>query len=251
MYKTTEQGVKAVMKAVGSALLKQGTLSACRNGVSAVLAKMPWLDAKMRSDVAREADALSRKFLLLAKNKPWELSRNLAYNIDGVMKAFNRSYRRAWKRTAKTYVQSQMKLQRNKDEPVVFYLVSSHQKPQPAHEPLQGTVLVDRFWREASAYDERVERYVKARKVRSVQWAMGAPHYLITRPNCRHYLIPLKTGEVVWSSLKELNKRHQKRPSHVHRPITEAQRWQAYKALRSAVLAMLENMAPAKRKAGL
>ena len=252
MYKQTEQGVKKVAMAVGKGLMRNGTLHACRQNVGAVLSAIPWLDVRMKADVSREAEALSRRLIPLAKEKPWALPREIAYGIEPIMKAFNRAYRKAWKRTAKTYIGSQMKLRREQEDPVVLYLVSTHQKPQPAHEPLQGTVLVDRYWREATGGEDwRVETYVKANKTKTVQWAMGAPHYLITRPNCRHYLIPIKTEEAIRSTLKELNKRHQRKPTHVHRPITDEQRWQAYKALRRAVLDMLERIAPSKKKAGL
>ena len=249
MLKTTEEGVRKVAYALGAALLRNGTLHAVRQRVRAVLDTLSWMDVRMKADVAREAEALARANIISAKESPWSIPRSIAYNIDGVMKAFNRSYRKAWKRTAETYVASRMKMQRGRAEPIVLYLVSRHQKPQPAHEPLQGTVLVDRFWRAITNSDPRVESYVAAHKTKTVQWAMGAPHYLLTRPNCKHYLIPIRTDEATNSTLHELNKRHQKSRPHVHRPITDAQRWQAYKALRSAVLSSLERIAPAKRKA--
>lgn len=250
MYKTTEQGTKRVCVALGKALMRQGTLLACREAVSAVLSAIPWMDVRTRADVAREAEALARKNLVLASAYPWKVPSEIAYGLKGIMQAFNRAYRKAWKRTAETYIGSQMKLQRGREEPVVFYLVSEHQKPQPAHEPLQGTVLIDRYWNMATGGDERIAEYLKTHKVHTVQWAMGAPHYLISRPNCRHYLMPLKTAEVVGSTLKQIRSRHQKKPTHVHRPITDHQRWLDYKALRVAVLNALQRYAPAKKKIG-
>ena len=249
MYKTTEQGVKKICYAVAKGLLKNGTLSACRANVSAVLASLPWMDVRMKADVAREAEAMARKNIIYVRTAPWAIPRSIAYGLDGVMKAFNRSYRKAWKRTAHTYISSKMKLQRERD--VVFYLVSSHQHPQKAHEPLQGTVLIDRYWREATDDDLRVSMYVQAHKPKTVQWAMGAPHYLITRPNCRHYLIPLRTKEVIGLTEKALKAKYQKKETGVHRPLTEKQRWQAYKELRATVLSLIEKLAPMKKKAGI
>ena len=251
MYKTTETGVKKVTLAIAKGLLRSGTLHDCRARVSTVLSGISWMDVRMKADVAQEADTLARSALLVAKTKPWELPWFIASRIDGVMKAFNRAYRKAWKRTARTYIGSQMKLQRGREEPVVFYLVSSHQKPQPAHEPLQGTILVDRYWNVVTDGDERIARYLKANKTHTLQWAMGAPCYLITRPKCRHYLIPLKTGEVVGSSLKAIRARHQRKPTHVHRPLTDAQRWQAYKALRNDVKGLIGNLMPVSNRIGL
>lgn len=250
MYKTTEQGTKRVCVALGKALMRQGTLLSCREAVGAVLNAIPWMDVRMKADVAREAEALARKNIALASTAPWRVPSGVAYNLEGVMKAFNRAYKKAWKRTADTYIGSQLKLQRGREEPVVFYLVSAHQHPQPAHEPLQGTVLIDRFWNMATDGDERIAGYLKTHKTHTVQWAMGAPHYLISRPNCRHYLIPLKTGEVVSSSLKQIRSRHQKKPTHVHRPITDHQRWLDYKALRVTVLNALMKYAPKQNRIG-
>ena len=250
MYKTTEQGTKRVCVAIGKALMKQGTLLACREAVSAVLNSISWMDVRMKADVAREAEALARNNLGIASTYPWKVPSGIAYHLEEVMKAFNRAYKKAWKRTAKTYIGSQLKLQRGREEPVVFYLVSSHQKPQPAHEPLQGTVLIDRYWNAATGGDERIEGYLKTHKVHTVQWAMGAPHYLISRPNCRHYLIPLKTEEVVSSTVKQIRSRHQRKPTNVRRPITDSQRWVEFKALRVEVLNALMKYAPKPNKTG-
>ena len=250
MYKTTEQGTRKVCVAIGKALMKQGTLLSCREAVSAVLGGISWMDVRMKADVAREAEALARKNLVLASTAPWKVPSGIAYGLNDVMKAFNRAYKKAWKRTAKTYIGSQLKLQRGREEPVVFYLVSSHQHPQPAHEPLQGTVLIDRYWNVATGGDQRIEGFLKTHKMHTVQWAMGAPHYLISRPNCRHYLIPLRTDEVVSSTLKQIKAMHQRKPTNVRRPITDKQRWVEYKALRVTVLNALMKYAPKQNRIG-
>ena len=86
---------------------------------------------------------------------------------------------------------------RARPTPIVFYLVSSHQNPAKDHEPLQGTVLIDRFWRSASGGDERIADYVRANGTLTVQEAIQGPYWLLTRPNCHHWLQPVSTEEVL------------------------------------------------------
>ena len=247
MYSSTREGTKRTMVGIAVAASSEGTLVSIRKRVSAVLAQAAWLDNKSRSDIMEQAMKVGRVCLLVPKE---ELAKFVSMNLDEVMKAWNRAYKRTWVRTRKTNVMSGMKLQRGRVDPVVFYLVSSHQKPQPAHEPLQGTVLIDRYWNAATGGDERIEGYLKTHKVHTVQWAMGAPHYLISRPNCRHYLIPLKTEEVVSSTVKQIRSRHQRKPTNVRRPITDSQRWVEFKALRVEVLNALMKYAPKPNKTG-
>lgn len=227
------------MVALGAALYRQGTLVACRNGVSAVLAKVPWLDVRSRADIMAECMAVARLGLLQKKTG---LPRFASTNLEGVMKAWNRAYKRLWVRTKKTQVETGMKLQRSRFDPIVFYLVSSHQKPQEAHEPLQGRLLVDRYWRAVLSGDPRIpaiEKFVRAKKVRTVQWAMGAPHYLIVRPNCKHLLYPVTTSDALNLGAKAIRDKYQPKRTGVHRPITDAQRREAYRALCNAVYARL------------
>ena len=140
MYESTRKGTKAVMEAIGKTLLLgKRNLGACALAVGAVLNKVPWIDGKSRSDVMAQATQVARVGLL---TKDERLPRFLSSHLDGVMKAWNRAYKRTWVRTKKRTAQTGMKLRREATEPIVFYLVSRHQKSQPAHEPLQGFTLV-------------------------------------------------------------------------------------------------------------
>ena len=245
MYASTKNGTKAVMVGVGLGLM-DGTLVSCRKRVVAVLNATAWLDGKSKSDILAQAMDVARAGLLLKKKS--SIPSYVAYNLDDVMKAWNRAYKRTWVRTKKTNVLSGMKLRRGALDPIVFYLVSSHQKPQPAHEPLQGKILVDYFWRSTLEGDVRlpeVEKFVRNRKIHTVQWAMGAPHYLLTRQNCRHHLIPVRTNDVLGMTVKQVKAKYQKTPTHIHRPITDSQRYEEYRDLKAAVLR------ETKRKAGL
>ena len=236
MYSSTREGTKGVMVGIAVAINSEGTLISARRRVTAVLDRAAWLDSKSRKDIMEQAIKAARVALLIPKE---ELPKFVSMNLDGVMKAWNRAYKRTWVRTRKTNVMSGMKLQRGRVDPVVFYLVSSHQKPQPAHEPLQGKLLVDYYWRSVLEGDYRLEqvaKFVKNKKVRTVQWALGAPHYLITRPNCRHYLIPVKTDDVLALGAKGVKDLYQKKRTGIRRPLTDEMRHKEYLALRSAVL---------------
>ena len=236
MYDSTRKGTKETMVAVAAALFRYGSLTACRKAVGAALARAAWLDSKSRSDIMGEAMAVARVGLLIKKDR---LAHYVAYNLDEVMKAWNRAWKRTWVRTRKTSVMSGMKLQRGREDPVVFYLVSWHQNPQPAHKGLQGKVLVDYYWKDVLEGDERiglVRKYVKNRKIRTVQWAMGEPHYLLVRPNCKHRLIPLRTDDVLTLDIKSLKAKYKSKVGHVRRPISDEARWKDYVALRGAVL---------------
>lgn len=236
MYKSTEKGTRKVMSAIGYGLFRYGTLTACRDRVGEILSAVPWLDGRSRADILNEAMAVARAGLLLRRKA--EIPSFCSRYLDGVMKAWNRAYKRLWVRTRDVGLKSAMKLQRGREDPVVFYLVSSHQDPQPAHAPLQGKVLVDYYWRSTLEGDIRlgsVAKYVRNRKIRTVQWATGAPHYLCSRPNCRHYLIPLKTNDVLSFSVREIREKYQPKRTGVHRPLTDAQRAAAYAKLKRDV----------------
>lgn len=216
------------------------------------LGKMGWMDRDGRAQVRDAAMRLARKCLLYKRER---IPEAIAYGLDDVMKAFNRAYKRTWVRTKRTGVESKMKLMRGRREPVVFYLVSSHQKPQEAHRDLQGKLLVDYYWKSTlgkAGFDtDTVGRVIRNRRIRTVQWAMGEPHYLITRPNCRHYLIPVKTSYVLSHSLEDVRRLEQRKETGVRRPLTDHKRWEEYLALRGTVLRALQKKLGAEAKLGM
>lgn len=239
MYKETRKGTELTILSIGMGL-KDGTLSSVGSRVAAVLDATPFLNRVSRKDIMDCAMDLARRGKPLAK-KPKLLCDFLANNLEGIMKAWNRSYRRAWVRIAKQNVVSGLKFHRFQEDPIVFYMVSWHQKPQPAHKDLQGRILIDREWRTVlvdavdGSLTKDVGSYVRKNKTITVQDAMGAPHYLCTRPNCKHYLIPMPTRLVLNNGVAELKAKVKQRNQKVHRPITDHDRWVAYKDLCASV----------------
>lgn len=96
-----------------------------------------------------------------------------------------------------------------KDEDTVFFLCSSHTSPALDHKDYQGRVYIDRFWRKKvqGFMYYAVMSYIKNHKCLSVQESMTGPPYLCTRPYCKHYFIPLRTTEVLHTSVRKLNER--------------------------------------------
>ena len=135
-------------------------------------------------------------------------------SLEQVIKAENYIQKREQSRAKMTHLKEQVKESRDKPEPVIFYLCSHHANPAEDHKDWEGRIYIDRFWRSTvqGVYPEsvmkQVESYVKDNDVRSVQWVTGEPVYMITRPYCRHFFIPVPTSEVLEGSVAELQKSH-------------------------------------------
>ena len=99
--------------------------------------------------------------------------------------------------------------------PGVFYLCSVHTGPAADHKGWQGKIYVDRFWKSVmegarcTADQIRgVEAYIRNHNVLNLQEVVNHKPYLVTRPYCRHFFIPLSTAEVLGSSLNSILKKH-------------------------------------------
>lgn len=104
---------------------------------------------------------------------------------------------------------------RSTDTPKVFYLCSYHDNPGKDHAEFQGKIYVDRFWKStmegARCTDMElygVRSYIKNHDVKTLQSVVLRKPYLITRPYCRHFMIPLSTVEVLGSSLNKIKSMH-------------------------------------------
>lgn len=252
MYRSTWYGTIGVCVAMGESLLERGTHGEAMARVGAVLARYE-LDRESLADIRATCDAVCRELMGLTKRgglrrnseEASVLVKRMALRCEDVMRAWNRAYKREWALHRGKEVVDGMSRLRRRARPVVFYLVSKHQKPQKAHAGYQGRLLIDRFWKKALAESgdyPAVLRYVKDNGIGTVQSAMGAPNYLIRRPNCRHVLIPVETSDVLGMSLAELNSKKQ-REVKAGRPLTDAQRYKALAQMKGVIVGKL-------RKAG-
>ena len=88
----------------------------------------------------------------------------------------------------------------------IFFVCSKHKKPAEDHKDNQGTIYVDIFWRTKLdlSMQKKVEAYIKNHNVLTVQYIIGEPVYMTTRPYCKHYFIPVETSTVLHSAYKKV-----------------------------------------------
>lgn len=117
------------------------------------------------------------------------------------------------KKTGKTMTSEDVGLVERDDTAVeeisnhlVWYLVSWHGDCARDHDLRQGRIYIDENWRNICNEGERkiIQDYINANGVRTFQWVIGRPVWLITRPNCRHYYKKLYTSTVINSTVQTL-----------------------------------------------
>ena len=91
-----------------------------------------------------------------------------------------------------------------------FFLCSAHPKPAKDHAAYQSRVYYDEDWESYVPDDQQdlIRAIIRNRKLVTVQWVVGAPVYLTTRRNCKHYLRNIPTDEVAHASAKSLVRKH-------------------------------------------
>ena len=92
----------------------------------------------------------------------------------------------------------------------IFYLCSSHINPAKDHADWEGKIYVAESWADRIDADlhGKVAAYIRNHHIRTVEWVTGEPVYLVTRPNCKHFLIPVSVEEVLGNGVRTLLKRH-------------------------------------------
>lgn len=98
------------------------------------------------------------------------------------------------------------------DEAKIFYLCSKHMDCAEDHEAWQGRLYYDRFWRRYVKDEkarEKILAFISDNELNSLQWVLNRPVWMITRPNCRHYLTRISASEVMsGASVDELLQDH-------------------------------------------
>lgn len=166
-------------------------------------------------------------------------------NLEGVVRAENYIRRNESIRANKAKLKEQIEDSRAMPVPTIFYLSSHHAKPAKDHEFWEKKLYYDRYWKDAvkGKYTQEeiqeVERYIKSKSLYSVQWSTGFPVYLITRPYCKHYFVPVPTEEVMHSNLRRINKNH---PESVMRfkMLSEEDRGKRFQNVRKNVAKSLD-----------
>ena len=91
-----------------------------------------------------------------------------------------------------------------------FFLCSSHPKSAKDHAAYQGKIYYDEAWKDyVPEADQAVIRaIIRNRKLDTIQYITGAPVFLTTRRNCKHYFINVSVDEVAHASARSLLKLH-------------------------------------------
>lgn len=100
----------------------------------------------------------------------------------------------------------------NQNRASPFWICSSHANPAKDHAAHEGKLYYNQDWiddpNQDPAAKARALRIIRSRKMISIQEVTGAPVYLVVRPNCKHFFIPVEINEVVGRSNKQLLKEH-------------------------------------------
>ena len=138
-------------------------------------------------------------------NGAWQKKIGQCKSYDMIWRAARRVERSKKLRDKQAAIRSMLN-----DEDKVFFLCTVHDHPAEGHREWQGKIYVDRFWRTKVKGDKYypVLSYIRNRKIHTVQWVMGDPVWMTTRPYCKHYFIPLSIDEVLSSSPKVIAERH-------------------------------------------
>ena len=100
---------------------------------------------------------------------------------------------------------------RGLDTPKVFYLASSHNDCAKDHKIAQGKIYIDEAWENyitSEKLKKQIKEYIAKHHTQTIQYIMGDPVWFITRPNCRHYFVAIKTKEAIKVSSKRLSSRY-------------------------------------------
>lgn len=138
--------------------------------------------------------------------------------IQGEIRLFNRLERKYIGTNKRHGLLNMISDHADQTFPGIFYLASYHKNSADAHGKYQGRIYVDEHW--SAIMDQHPElnwlvypiaSYIKGHNVKSIQWVSGLDGdkdspYLMLRPYCKHFFIPLSTWDVLTSSLSAIKR---------------------------------------------
>lgn len=226
--------------------IRRVTLAACdgdRAAVRRASSHMPYLSVRERAWLERAGiDAMRKiKASRSADRSRYATSSAVQNDLEKAANALDRKLQTKAKAVRVTEA-----LEKGRGDCVVFYGSTYHQKPADGHKDWQGKTYVDRYWRRTLRDGGRedlipeVGKRIAEEGIPTVQWAMGAPVWLVTRPYCRHALRPIPTEDALNADdLADYPKGKAEFRDHAHRSLTDAQRYARKKARRLAIRARL------------
>lgn len=93
---------------------------------------------------------------------------------------------------------------------LIFYLCSSLSDSAPDHALYQGKIYVDKYWENFVTEElaEKVQQYIDAHNILTMQEIEEDHPFLNSRPNCRHHFEVMDTEEVLGTSVSKMLKDH-------------------------------------------
>lgn len=176
-------------------------------GLKKIVGDYEQLNAREKNALYIECYNLARKCKRTESGDAKEVSAVLTkrVNYDKVLSTMKKVNRNNQRRNNVSNTKDMLK-----DTDNIFFICSKHNNPAVDHKDLQGKIYVDRFWRTkcSGKVYRAVSDYIKANNIMTVQEVMQGPYWLITRPNCKHRLIPLEVSAVLDASLSDLAKEY-------------------------------------------
>lgn len=164
--------------------------------------------------------AIIALILIMYKNNKAKSSNDIAQNIEKshiLEESHSVGYkiqRKIIGEQKEAYILSE--LQANELNKRWFYLCSSHADSAKDHKPYQGKIYID-----DNCDDPKCLALANEYHMKSYQWVIGKPVWMVTRPNCRHYFKALTYNEIVGKSYELLIKEYKMHRTIGDRPIMQ------------------------------
>lgn len=128
-----------------------------------------------------------------------------------IAKSINESLVEQESKAKENIISEMVAKNRNAETPIVFYLCSGHNDCALDHKPYQKRIYYDDRYRSVildKYTQDKISDYIIKHNLKSMQEIMHRPVWLITRPHCRHYFIPIPTERVFKMGVNELLRRY-------------------------------------------
>lgn len=152
-------------------------------------------------DLTPDVIIASWLFKKFDKEKVYQKTNTISYDVA-------KKYEAVYKNEL---IEEEIKHNRALPIPRVFYLCSTHSDCAQDHLLWQGRFYIDEKWRDLVKNDlvkKDIAKYIVKNNVKTYQWVIGKPVWLITRPNCRHYFKAIDTLEVLAKDVNTITRNH-------------------------------------------
>ena len=112
--------------------------------------------------------------------------------------------------SVRTFIQNEMleqMLNASDAMSVIFFLCSEKATSAPDHAPYQGKIYVHENWEsiisnkihgeELNVLRTRIQSFISAKDIKTIQWVKGSPVYMSTRPNCGHFFVAISIDQAM------------------------------------------------------